>query len=135
MSVRHVNELKENQTIIHFFSACPYLFGKYKYPAAIVGIKTKNLKEETNTVELLLSNLTYQPLLSFTVWKMVLNCEIKWNRMFGKVGLMFPSCFHYVNMNQNLFYFSFRYSLGLLEDITYFVLDGQKKRWHFICKH
>ena len=44
MSVRHVNELKENQTIIHFFSACPYLFGKYKYPAAIVGIKTKKLK-------------------------------------------------------------------------------------------
>ena len=43
MSVRHVNELKENQTIIHFFSACPYLFGKYKYSAAIVGIKTEKI--------------------------------------------------------------------------------------------
>ena len=43
MSVRHVNELKENQTIIHFFSACPYLFGKYKYSAAIAGIKTEKI--------------------------------------------------------------------------------------------
>ena len=87
---RDITERKSDNI---FFNACLYVCGKYKEPVALISIKTLRfmiLGRETIVSELLLTEVTRQPLFSFTLWKTELRREMQWNYILGKA---WPDCF------------------------------------------
>ena len=87
-------------------------------------------------VDPLLQILAHHSLLSFSVWKATLSCEIwRFRKDENDCWFFCPVCIHYVNMNQSFFllFYYLCHGTACLEDF-YFVLDGHMKRPCFISK-
>ena len=84
---------------------------------------------EKITVELFLTKLQHQPLLSFAIsrrhWVVKPNGTECWKNW---IWLFYPGNICYINMNQSLFLLFHYLRTVFLED-CYFVLDRRKKLW------